>query len=50
MRQDATTHIMATKAKSYECVSSKIITIEAIGAPITDADNAAIPANISEVT
>ena len=48
MRQEATTHIMATKAKSYECVSSKIITIDAIGAPITDADKAAIPAKTSE--
>ena len=40
--------MIATNAKSYEWLSSKIITIDAIGAPITEADKAAIPASIRE--
>ena len=48
MRQDPATHIIDTNAKSYEWVNSKIITIVAIGAPITEAERAAIPASINE--
>ena len=38
MRHDPATHIIDTNAKSYEWVNSKIITIVAIGAPITEAE------------
>ena len=48
MRHDPATQIMATNAKTYEWLSSNIITIDAIGAPITEAESAAIPANIKE--
>ena len=46
IRQEPATQIIATNAKSYDEVNSNIITIEAIGAPITDADKAAIAARI----
>mgnify|MGYP007000050312 CR=1 len=47
-RHEPATHIIDTNAKSYERVNSKMITIVAIGAPITEAERAAIPASIRE--